>query len=478
MARAADWLVPAVVALLVFSLAMGSSTVADLSRVGSKLKWVALGLLLAVALFDIVRRKAPRLPWLVYLAAGAIPGLAIVSSAWSVVPRHTFVHSLAFAVEIVGAVAVAQAAVARSGALERVVLAVVAGAGAVALAGFLLAAVSYGDAVQGSGTGAAERFRGIGENPNTVPLLFALVLPLAAWCLWRWWQVPWARAVIGVTLALMVATIAWSGSRGALIAALIGTLVASLTARRLTIRLVWAAATVAVFAVSFVSREVGSPAIPEAAPAPLLAAPKPQPTPAAGTPATAAGGSGSGTVPAAKPSAPGALAGLFPISSRREDEVGNPSLSKIGSASTGSGRLEVWRSTIRIANRRPLLGYGFATENTVFVDRFYFFQGSYVENSYIGAYLQLGLLGVLLLIGGLAVLLLLVLLRFRRLAVQPLAFSCAGVVAAGLTLGAAQSYVYAPGNIGSSTLWLGALLLAAILDRARTARQVGTRASQ
>ena len=42
---------------------------------------------------------------------------------------------------------------------------------------------------------------------------------------------------------------------------------------------------------------------------------------------------------------------------------------------------------------RPLLGYGFGTETRVFVDRYYAFDGGFPENSYIGTLLQLGVVG-------------------------------------------------------------------------------------
>ena len=46
------------------------------------------------------------------------------------------------------------------------------------------------------------------------------------------------------------------------------------------------------------------------------------------------------------------------------------------------------------AAERPIAGYGFGTEDTVFVDRFYSFDGGFVENTYLGLFLQLGAAGL------------------------------------------------------------------------------------
>ena len=59
-----------------------------------------------------------------------------------------------------------------------------------------------------------------------------------------------------------------------------------------------------------------------------------------------------------------------------------------------SGRTEAWRGALQQAAERPLLGFGFGTEDKAFVDRYYGFVGSLPENSYIGISLQLGLVGL------------------------------------------------------------------------------------
>ena len=63
-----------------------------------------------------------------------------------------------------------------------------------------------------------------------------------------------------------------------------------------------------------------------------------------------------------------------------------------------SGRTEAWRGALGLAADRPLVGYGFGTEDRTFVDRYVFFNSNVPENSYIGILLQLGLVGLLLLL--------------------------------------------------------------------------------
>ena len=87
---------------------------------------------------------------------------------------------------------------------------------------------------------------------------------------------------------------------------------------------------------------------------------------------------------------------------RLEDELGHPPLGgyrpPVARTLFGSsGRAQAWVGGVRQAARRPLLGYGFGTEDKVFVDRFYAFEGNFVENSYVGTFLQLGAAGVALL---------------------------------------------------------------------------------
>jgi O-antigen ligase len=121
----------------------------------------------------------------------------------------------------------------------------------------------------------------------------------------------------------------------------------------------------------------------------------------------------------------------------------------------GSGRVAAWTGTIHQILQRPLLGFGFGTEEKVFVDRYYYFVGGTPEDSYLGISLQLGIVGLVILLAlfvGFAA-------HVRRALRRDVCAACAGAVAAGLTLAVVQSYVYSAGNIGSATLWICAFLL-------------------
>src|SRR5207244_2542588 len=91
---------------------------------------------------------------------------------------------------------------------------------------------------------------------------------------------------------------------------------------------------------------------------------------------------------------------------------------------------------LKQVEQRPLVGYGFGTEDHVFVDRYYQFEGGLPENAYIGALLQLGVVGLVL-----TILLLLALgwagvraLRFAPAALRPLAAACLAVLVVGALL--------------------------------------------
>ena len=131
-------------------------------------------------------------------------------------------------------------------------------------------------------------------------------------------------------------------------------------------------------------------------------------------------------------------------------------------AFTSSGRIAAWRGALKTAEERPLFGFGFGTEDRVFVDRYYIFQGARPENAYIGWLMQLGIAGLAaFVIFGLS-LLWIVVRVVPTLAGQA---RSAPVALAAITLGGFlaalfQSYIYAAGNLAVLTFWVGALALA------------------
>jgi len=154
----------------------------------------------------------------------------------------------------------------------------------------------------------------------------------------------------------------------------------------------------------------------------------------------------------------------------REDEIGHPALSVQNVTTLASGRIAAWEGALRLVLRRPLLGYGFGTEERVFVDRWYAYQSARPENSAIGLLLQLGVAGLALM---LAIVWVLVQGGIRAIrGSDPEGRSVAvvglGVLFAAVTVTLIQSYVYAVGNIAVLTVWVTLFLLGSVaLDRER-----------
>jgi O-antigen ligase len=142
-----------------------------------------------------------------------------------------------------------------------------------------------------------------------------------------------------------------------------------------------------------------------------------------------------------------------------QDEIGADVGGAAGRTMFGSsGRAVAWKGAIEQGLHRPILGYGFGTEERVFVDRFYFFQSARAENSYIGFFLQLGVVGV----AGFVLLALGLLRRLVRTRTDPQAIVLGCTVLGGYLLACVQSYAYSVGNIATLPLWLCALLLLGI----------------
>src|SRR5438105_4751090 len=108
-----------------------------------------------------------------YRLAAAFVALSAVSALWSVDARLTLERVAAVGLMLLAAGALGLATSNDSKLVERLLVSVLAGAVAVAVLGLLLLAVSPGHAVQEATKTVATRYRGIGQNPNTVAMLFA-----------------------------------------------------------------------------------------------------------------------------------------------------------------------------------------------------------------------------------------------------------------------------------------------------------------
>jgi O-antigen ligase len=432
--RALDRVVPVLAGATVVAFAAGSSSVAEIKEIGLDGRWVVLAALAAAAA-GAWARDLRRVPAAVLLAAGGFVTLTLVSSLWSVAPRLSAGRALSVALLFATALLVAAGARSSAPSGGRVLLGLLGGAVTVALLGVVVLLGSYDTAVVPASIEAPPRFRGFGENPNTVPLLLTLALPIAlAWALRAGDRLTQSAAVASV--ALFAASIVGAGSRGALLAAAVGAgvtlLLAVRGARGRLLALVGVVAAAAV-AASFQSlpQEAASPA-----------------------PATVS--------TSAPPSRYVDVERAYPL----DNDVGRP-LPGGGEPTVersffgASGRLEAWQGALEQAWERPLLGFGFGTEAKAFADRYYAFFGGLPENSYLGIALQLGLLGFAALVALVAVLVGSARDALRG-AAPSWAAACAGVLAAGLAVAVVQSYVYSVGNIGTATFWVAAFLLPAL----------------
>jgi O-antigen ligase len=457
---------------MVVAFAAGSSSAPWAVSIGRPGRWVALVLVLVLASVAAATQPGKPRPSPGALASAglvaAFGGIALASAFWSVAPRLSFERAGSFCLLILAAAAVALAVAGDRRGLEAALGGIVAGAGVVALLGLVLLVVAYDQAVMPAD--ATWRFRGFGLNPNTVPMLFALALPPAVWLAFaaRSRRLRLASALIG---AMMYVEIVLSGSRGAIVAAFVAFLIplAVLVRGRRRKALAGVALVAALFG-GFTVRVTATP------PSPAVAL---TPTQLAGVPVGAvprAGGPPSVSALGETGICRGDLACLRvlhdtarrfpdfrgPLRSRPEDEIGQWIFNDTVTT-RGSGRVAAWQGALSQVGIRPLLGYGFGTEASVFVDRWYYFQGALPENSYLGVLLQVGGIGLILLALGVGLALLAGVVVLRRGENEwraPVAVLLS-VVVAGLALMLVQSYSYSVGNIATSSLWLSVFLLLA-----------------
>lgn len=410
---------------------------------GRRARWVSLAALAAVALVYAANRPGRRLrPDLIVWLAAAFLVLALASASWSPNASLTLGRATTLLFLFVAGGAIAFGTGGGERAAGGVLLALLAGAAAVAVGGGIELAVDPDRALVPATTGSPTRYNGLGGNPNMMAMLLAVSLPLAVWAFLE------ARSTLGKSLSVAVflvfnASIVASGSRGALLAAAVGlaALGLALPGRR-RVR-----AALAVGAVGLLALNIGITQVPQPAERDPVLHPE---------------------FGSQQPLGPRDAQFILPL----ESEFGFPAersaaTSRRRSLFDSSGRAQAWDGALEQALERPMLGYGFGTEDRIFVDRFYRFYSSAVENSYVGTALQLGVVGFCLLLALLAAL---VARGVRRLGVlsahaRPVAAACLGVVAAGLMLAVSQSYLTSVGNPATTPFWLSAFLLAAVSAR-------------
>jgi hypothetical protein len=468
------WIPGSLAAIAVISFAAGSSSLSFAKDIGQPGRWLALIALCAVALLRALpnlRREGlpPGLRTFVWLPASFIV-LCLLSTAWSPDPRLTFARTASLGILFLAAAALAMKAAADPAEMRRLLEGLALGAMVVAAIGFLMLAFGSNAAAQSANPLNPWRFRGFGENPNTVAVLAAVALPIVVWLgLTSHTRGSKALWLAGFAV-LLVSTIA-TGSRGGQLAALCGVEVVLVTTLpRVSRRIVVGVAYALVVVLGIGLRQVTQPA----APAFYSAIPKP-PVGVQSLPAPPAGGQSSGH---AKGNGAGTKKLVIKIPRGpamqplpgRADEIGQPLLSRQGTSTIGSGRVAAWIGTLKDSVwQRPLLGYGFGTEERVFVDRWYDFQGGTPENSTIGLLLQVGIVGLLLVVA-LASFIAVGALRGLRSATSQHRSAGRvglGVLAAALALTFFQAYVYSVGNVATLTVWVVLFLTAAVTLGAR-----------
>lgn len=403
-------------ALALVPLDLASSSLSGAHGAARPWRWVGLGLFGAYALAAFwSRRPLPRVQLAPAILGGLFVALAFLSTAWSISPGLTAGRALALGVLLGAAWAVGWAYAQAPVQAERIVAFLGLGAAALALAGIVAALVSSDTGFLR--TASPVRFRGLGENPATAPLVEAIALPLLIHLASR-------RRVLGWTgVALVAGSILVGQAHAATVAGVVALLIVivakptSWFRRTVLAGVVVGVALGGWYAAGAIVRHAG---------------PAPRAVPAAAR-------TGSGTV------------------------------------SGGYGRRTAWPAALHLADSRPAGGFGFGTEADAFArlsPRLApHFESREVENSYLATYLELGVAGAVL-----ALALLLALLRagVRSIRTGPLAAALAAAVVAGLLEATVQSFLWSPGNVASLTLWVSAALLVGLTEHGPRSRLAAT----
>jgi O-antigen ligase len=149
---------------------------------------------------------------------------------------------------------------------------------------------------------------------------------------------------------------------------------------------------------------------------------------------------------------------VMPTPTEMADQDPVARLTSAQKIATGGGRLEAWTTALPIIREKPLLGYGFGTEELIFRGRtFRVHRGEYIHNSYLGIAYQLGIIGALVLFVPLFALLL-KRITARGLPTVQLAV-CEAVLLGGLIASMFESWIYSAGNAFAFPFWILVMLL-------------------
>jgi O-Antigen ligase len=415
---------------------LAAGSLLDVLDEARKARWLFLLLLAgAAAAYALPRVREVRLGW-PYRLAAALTALALLSAAWSSRPGLTFARGVSLGLILGAAAAVAIGATGRLDSMRRVVDAIVAAGAVVAVGGLLVLAFDHDRAVQPASAQEAARFQGLGGGPNVAPMLFAVTLPLAVSIAVEA-RTPLRRWIAVAVALLLLGSIVASGSRGAIVAACAGLVPIALVLPRRRLAL---AGVVALLVVS-----AGLTRIPQ------TAATDPVLHPEFGV---------------RLPLGPNDADFILPLQSEIGFELAKHPQRR--SLLETSGRTVAWRGALHQVDERPIAGYGFGTEERVFVDRFYLFLSDRVENSYLGTVLQLGVVGLAALLGLVAAFALAAVrvLRSGGPERRRVAAAAAGVGVAALVLAVTQSFLTSVGSPATAPAWIAAFLVAVLAPQA------------
>ena len=444
------------------------------------LRWVPLFVLGAAALAIAVwNRSLPRLPNRVDAVILVFIGLALLSALYSIDPEISVLRGLSVLL-MYGAVFWGVWVCADEFGAAAVMRIMVAAAGIVIGLHVVVALFDLSGSFPYSG-----RFRGWALNPGTTAGEVALLLPLALWHAlgrprWQHWM------LVGTMILVLIL----SQTRSELFAALVGSLYFLLRVRSHR-KLFVIFSGVAVLVVSLAWVEIGPRLLPQGTD--ILTDLFPEKVASSmvttveagdteGTGASIAGaGVGTGDVEGTGASGVGAGVGTGDTESARASDVGDIetaldqwSETKVrwydrenprnDTAITLSNRIGKWTLGAQYFLERPLMGFGFGTEDQLF-DLYgmrpveYVYTGTYFHNSYLGLALQLGLMGAVLFYLPLGLLV----SREIRFANRPppdlMRTALMAVVLTGMVSGLFSSDLYSMGNPKTVSFWICVMLL-------------------
>ncbi len=464
MPRCMSWVIlAAILFLMLTSLRMTESTLGSVRDTLFYLRWLPLVVLGSAALVIAVwNRSLPRSLNRVDAVILVFIGLALLSALYSIDPEISVLRGLSVLL-MYGAVFWGVWVCADEFGAAAVMRIMVAAAGIVIGLHVVVALFDPIGSMPYLG-----RFRGWALNPGTPGGAAALLLPLALWHAlgrprWQHWM------LVGAMILVLIL----SQTRSEIFAALVGSLYFLLRVRSHR-KLFVIFSGVAVLVVSLAWVEIGPRLLPQGTD--ILTDLFPEKVASSmvttveagdveGTGASIAGaGVGTGDTESARASDVGDIETALDQWSETKVRWYDRENPRNDTAITLSNRIGKWTLGAQYFLERPLMGFGFGTEDQLF-DLYgmrpveYVYTGTYFHNSYLGLALQLGLMGAVLFYLPLGLLV----SREIRFANRPppdlMRTALMAVVLTGMVSGLFSSDLYSMGNPKTVSFWICVMLL-------------------